>query len=281
MQGQTNHAVASKLREMADTLELQNADGYRVRAYLRAADTVDALDQPLDALFAEGGLKALDALPGIGRGIASAIAEMLWTGRWSKLERLQGLLEPERLFQTLPGIGPGLAAHIHEELDVDTLEGLEIAAHGGRLEKVARIGPRRAEAIRMALNERLGHRRVKPAGAVSAPAVSLLLDVDEEYRTKAAAGSLRKIAPKRFNPTGEAWLPVLHTQRDEWDFTVLFSNTQKAHDLRKTNDWVVIYFHTDGGPENQCTVVTETHGALTAHRVVRGRENECRSFYGP
>ena len=53
---------------------------------------------------------------------------MLSTGRWSKLERLQGLLEPERLFQTLPGIGPGLAALIHEDLDVDTLEGLEIAA---------------------------------------------------------------------------------------------------------------------------------------------------------
>ena len=74
MQGQTNHAVASKLREMADTLELQNAGGFRVRAYLRAADTVDSLEQPVAQIVAKGGLKALDALPGIGRGIASAIA---------------------------------------------------------------------------------------------------------------------------------------------------------------------------------------------------------------
>jgi DNA uptake protein ComE-like DNA-binding protein len=53
------------------------------------------------------------ALPGIGRGIAMAIMEMLSTGRWSQLERLRGSLQPEQLFQTLPGIGPELAARIH------------------------------------------------------------------------------------------------------------------------------------------------------------------------
>jgi hypothetical protein len=42
---------------------------------------------------------------------------------------------------------------------------------------------------------------------------------------------LRKIVPKRFNPRGEAWLPVLHTRRGDWHFTFLFSNTQRAHEL--------------------------------------------------
>jgi hypothetical protein len=46
-----------------------------------------------------------------------------------------------------------------------------------------------------------------------------LLDVDREYREKAAAGQLRSIAPRRFNPSGEAWLPVLHTQRRERHYT--------------------------------------------------------------
>jgi len=58
---------------------------------------------------------------------------------------------------------------------------------------------------------------------------------------KAAQDKLRKIAPKRFNPSGEAWLPVLHVGRDAWQFTVLFSNTQRAHELQKINDWVVVY----------------------------------------
>jgi hypothetical protein len=105
------------------------------------------------------------------------------------------------------------------------------------------------------------------------------LDVDREYLEKASANTLRKIAPKRFNPAAEAWLPVLHTSRGNWQFTVLFSNTHRAHELRKTNDWVVVYFHIDTEPEAQCTVVTETRGPLDGRRVIRGREGDCTAFY--
>ena len=96
---------------------------------------------------------------------------------------------------------------------------------------------------------------------------------------KAARGALATIAPRRFNPTGEAWLPILHTEREDWSFTVLFSNTQRAHELQKTRDWVVVYFHTASEPEGQCTIVTERTGPLAGRRVVRGREIECRSRY--
>ena len=67
----------------------------------------------------------------------------------------------------------------------------------------------------------------------------------------------------------------MHARRGTWDFTVLFSNTEQAHRLNKTNDWVVVYFHDDGSPEAQCTVVTETKGVCKGQRVVRGREAEC------
>jgi putative hydrolase len=83
------------------------------------------------------------------------------------------------------------------------------------------------------------------------------------------------IAPRRFNPTGEAWLPILHTERGDWRFTALFSNSALAHELGRVRDWVVIYFHQDSGPEGQRTVVTETRGPLAGRRVVRGRESEC------
>jgi DNA polymerase/3'-5' exonuclease PolX len=220
------------------------------------------------------------ALPAIGRGIAMAIMEMLSTGRWSQLERLRGALHPEQLFQTLPGIGPELAARIHDELHVDTLEALELAAHDGRLAKVPGLGHRRVAAVRAALTERLGRQHIRALLHAKAPPVALLLDVDREYREKAEAGSLRLIAPKRFNPTGEAWLPVLHTAREHWRSTALFSNTRKAHELGKTKDWVVIYAHMDTEPESQSTVVTERRGPLSGRRVVRGREEECGLYYG-
>jgi DNA polymerase (family X) len=107
------------------------------------------------------------------------------------------------------------------ELHVDTLEALELAALDGRLAEVPGIGERRAAAIRAEFSERLDHWRIKALTASHAPPVALLLDVDHEHRKKAKAGKLRTIAPKRFNPTGEAWLPVLHTVRGNWRFTSL------------------------------------------------------------
>ena len=107
----------------------------------------------------------------------------------------------------------------------------------------------------------------------------MLLDVDREYRERAQRGGLPTITPRRFNPRGESWLPVLHTARGKWHFTALFSNTARAHELGKTRDWVVMYFYDDRHAERQHTVVTETGGALTGRRVVRGREAECRTHY--
>jgi putative hydrolase len=55
----------------------------------------------------------------------------------------------------------------------------------------------------------------------------------------------------------------------------MFSNTALAHQLKKTHDWVIIYFYDDQHQEGQHTLVTETRGPLLGRRVVRGRENEC------
>lgn len=255
-----NDTIADKLREMADVLEQQQADGFRITAYRRAAATVESLKTSIGNIAHADGLGGLVALPAIGCGIALAIMEMLSTGRWSQLERLRGALQPEQLFRTLPGIGPELAQRIHGELHIDTLEALELAAHDGRLAGVPGLGHRRVAGIRAALTERLGRQRIRALLRAKAPPVSLLLDVDREYRKKAEAGTLRLIAPKRFNPTGEAWLPVFHTTRGHWRFTALFSNTRKAHELGKTKDWVVIYAHIDTEPESQATVVTERRG---------------------
>ncbi|MET0851716.1 MAG: hypothetical protein ABW020_11340, partial [Candidatus Rokuibacteriota bacterium] len=162
-----------------------------------------------------------------------------------------------------------------ERLHVDTLAALEVAAHDGSLAAVSGVGPRRAAMIRSALASMLGRPRPQPDATEAEPPVAELLDVDAEYRAAVAAGRLPRIAPRRFNPTAQAWLPILHTQRADRHYTALFSNTAMAHQLGREKDWVVIYYHADHHPERQCTVVTETRGALKGSRVVRGREAEC------
>lgn len=274
----SNTVVAEHFREAARLLEHQGASPFRVSAYRKGADAVETLHGDIRGI-AIGGLEALEALPHIGRGLAAAIVEIIDSGHWTQLDRLRGTAEPEMLFQTIPGVGPVLARTIHHALHNDSLEALEIAAHDGRLASLPGIGPRRAAAIRHALSSMLSRRRGLPgasSGAMeSGPPVNMLLDVDREYRDKARQGSLQLIAPKRFNPEGKTWLPILHTERLPWHFTVLYSNTARAHELGKTYDWVVIFYSSDHRREGQCTVVTETAGPWRRHRVVRGREREC------
>jgi hypothetical protein len=276
-----NRGIAQTLRQIADLLEQQQASRFRVDAYRHAADTIDALQEDLQALFDRQGVSGLMALPGVGRGIARAIYEMIALGRSSRLESLRGSLDPVRLFRTIPGVGEELARRIHHHLQIDTLEALEVAAHDGRLEEVPGVGYRRAEAIRAALDKMLS-RRLRRSGLArgDGPSVSVLLAVDAEYRQKAEADILPKITPRRFNPEGKAWLPILHTDRSGWHFTVLYSNTARAHELDRTGDWVVVYYYDNEHHEGQHTVVTETRGPLVGYRVVRGRELDCRAYYG-
>jgi DNA polymerase (family X) len=275
-----NQEVADKLREAADLLENQGANPYRVSAYRHAADTLVHSKRNLREMVEQEGMSGLTSLPHIGHGIAGAIYEILSTGRWGQLERLRGTLDPVHLFQSVPGVGPRLAQRIHDTLNVDTLEALETAAHDGRLEAVPGVGPRRAAVLRAALANMLGRVRDRKARINDGPGVEVLLDVDREYIEKAQAGQLPSIAPKRFNPRGESWLPVLHTRRGGWHFTALYSNSGLAHELGRTRDWVVLYFYDEHHREGQHTVVTETRGPLIGNRVVRGREPECQAYYG-
>jgi hypothetical protein len=273
--GTLNQQIAARLREAAELLEQQQANPFRVGAYRRAAETVAGLDEDVATLLGRQGIEGLDALPGIGPVLAQAIAQMARTGRWAQLERLRGSVAPEQLLQSIPGLGPELARRIHEHLDVDRLEALELAAHDRHLEEVPGIGARRAAMLRATLAGMLARTRPARRRRAIEPGVGLLLDVDREYRREAERGALPRIAPRRFNPSGEAWLPILHTERGDWQFTAPFSNTARAHDLGRNRDWVVIYFHQDRGPEGQRTVVTETLGPAAGRRVVRGRETEC------
>jgi putative hydrolase len=277
-----NHEIATKLRKIAQLLRAQKANPFRVNAYLHAADTLDNLGTNVAELMESKGIKGLVALPAIGEGIARSIYEYIATGRMSRLENLSGTADPVELFRSIPTVGRALAERIHEQLHVDSLEALENAVHEGRLHSVEGLGSKRRAAIEAWLQKHLDEQRrqFRPvAPASDDPPVELILRVDKDYRRKASADRLPRITPKRFNPENRAWLPILHTTRDHWHFTALYSNTARAHQLGRSRDWVVIYFYDDHHREGQHTVVTETHGSLQGRRVVRGREPECLQYY--
>ena len=277
-----NHEIAEKLRDIAYLLEAQHANPFRSRAYQNAANTVDQLEHDVKKLVQENGINSLISLPTIGAGIAQSIYEYVAIGRMTRLEKLKGTSDPVALFQSIPTVGKELAKRIHDTLHVDSLEALENAAHKNQLSKVEGLGLKRKQAIEAWLSKHLGdHRRQLRAAkhSIEEPTINLLLKIDAEYRNKANASKLPFITPKRFNPDNKAWLPVLHSSRDHWHFTALYSNTERAHKLNRVYDWVVIYFYDDHHQEGQHTVVTETHGTLIGKRVVRGREADCIEFY--
>lgn len=275
-----NASVAMRLEEVALLLEAQGANTFRVEAYRHAATMLRELKEPIDAIVREQGLEGLHRLPGIGDTLARFIYQLVTTKHLPMLDRLRGESDPIKLLQTVPGIGKLTAERIYTKLGIETLEELEIAAHDGRLARVMKFGAKRLAAIRDSLATRLG--RFRPpatrASKASQPSVAELLDVDREYRQKEGQGLLPTVAPKRFNPLHEQWLPILHTRRGDRHYTALFSNTARAHQLNKTFDWVVIYYD-DEGNDGQCTVITATYGALAGRRIVRGREAECMQYY--
>jgi DNA polymerase (family X) len=268
-----NIAIADELRAVADLLSARQASPYRVAAYRRAADRVQTLLEDVQPLVEARGAAALKEF-GIDGDLAATIGERASTGRFPLLARLRGAPGPDEEFARIPGVGPALAQKIFATLGVDSLPSLATAARQGRLARVPGIGPRRAAAITAWLAQsRAGDDA--PAPVAGEPDVATLLDVDAEYRRRAAAGELPLVTPRRMNATNARWLPILRTQRGGWSFSVMFSNTPRAHALGRTGDWVLVYFSDDGRRSRERTVVTETRGLCRGKRIVRGREDEC------
>ncbi|MBK9050266.1 MAG: DNA-binding protein [Chloroflexi bacterium] len=286
----SNAEIADLFQQIADLLEQQEEDNpFRIRAYRQGAQQIREMERPLVEMVRRGDHQALETLPDIGSGLAALIVEFVETGRSGLLDDLRGNSSPVDLLAKVPGLGPELAGRIVEKLDIETLPELEQAAHDGRLEAVEGFGPRRIEAVKVGLSglltrsarqrsQRIARSEPPREAEAETPSVALLLELDVEYRQKAEANELRKIAPRRFNPDNKAWLPIMHEERHGWLFTVLYSNTARAHELNMTQDWVVIYYKRSN-QERQNTVVTATRGPLAGKRVVRGREKACISHY--
>jgi hypothetical protein len=279
----TNDAIAAALTEIAELLERQGANPYRVRAYRQGAETVHHCERPLQVILAEKGVRGLMKLRGIGDSLAAAIEKIIHAKKLPLLERLRGGGAPERLFSTVADIGPKLAARIHEDLGISTLTELEAACWDGRLARVPGMGPKRVRAVRESLAGRFNRAAERPENITplppeDQPPVEELLDIDRQYRELAERDRLMRVAPRRYNPEGKAWLPILHAERNGRHYTALYSNTSRAHELGALRDWVVIY-RDDKKLAGTWTVITSRVGPLKGRRVVRGREAECAAWY--
>jgi DNA polymerase (family 10) len=141
-----NEDIARQFEEIADLLEIQEANPFRVRAYRNAARTVRGLGHELSELVARG--VDLTALPGIGKDLAAKIEEMLQTGATHALKVLHREL-PASLEDLLhiPGLGPRKVKALYDELGIKTLAQLEKAARAGRVRDLAGFGARTEEKI--------------------------------------------------------------------------------------------------------------------------------------
>jgi len=147
--GIANSEIAAALAELADALELEGADPFRVRAYRSGARAVEGLGHPVAALAVAGGAAALETIPGIGESLAAKIVELAETGHLRQLERERRRVPRElSALLAVPGLGPQRLRLLHERLGVRDLAGLERALASGRAERLPGFGQRSVAKLR-------------------------------------------------------------------------------------------------------------------------------------
>jgi len=189
----TNSEIADKLTQLADLLDIEGADRFRVRAYRNAARTISTLPRSLEDMVYEG--EDLTELPGVGESIAKKIREIVETGRLSKLEEEEkrtpsGLRELLRV----EGLGPKRVQALYEHLQITGLADLAEAARLGRVRTLPGFGAKTEEKILREL-ERARVREQRTLLSVAEQFVTPLLEYlgkTEGVDRVEAAGSYRR-----------------------------------------------------------------------------------------
>jgi DNA polymerase (family X) len=264
-----NWVIAQKLRQLARKLRKEDANLFRIRAYLRGAEAIERLRMPAATLLEQQGGQGLRELPGVGDHIAFAIERLVTTGDFHALNEGFETVSRQQNVRALPGIGPHLAEMLWEKLRIRTIAELEQAFSEHRIDQLPLTEKRRQHLWETLCQCRAEGEQV--ATILEEPSVADLLWVDHEYRRLARKNQLPTNTPGQSDPRGESESPLHFVRRHGWKYRAMFANTALAHRLGRSRDWVVIYFSNDKH-RGQRTVVTERQGR---RRVVRGREREC------
>jgi DNA polymerase (family 10) len=151
-----NLDIARVLTTLADLLEIQGANPFRIRAYRNAVNTITSLSRPIASMVAAG--EDLTELPGVGDSVAAHIVELLETGRVTRLEEVSAEI-PITLAELtrLDGVGPKKAKKLFEELGVRTVDDLAARLGEGAVQELEGFGVRSAEKIQRAIEDHRKH----------------------------------------------------------------------------------------------------------------------------
>ncbi|MDD5509506.1 MAG: helix-hairpin-helix domain-containing protein [Dehalococcoidales bacterium] len=146
-----NSEIAGVFQDIASLLEAKGENQFKIRAYQRVSRSIERLPVELEQLVNEDRLKEV---PGVGDAITRKITEVITTGRLGYYERLKAEF-PEGMIALLgvPGVGPKTAMRILRELDIKSIDEIELAVADGRLASLPRIGDRTVENINRHLKE--------------------------------------------------------------------------------------------------------------------------------
>jgi DNA polymerase (family X) len=189
-----NADIAAIFETIADLLEIQDANPFRVRAYRNAARIVGDSARDFKASVEKG--EDLKGLPGIGADLAAKIHEIIETGTCALVERLRSELPPAITeLLKMPGLGPKKVKALHQRLNVHTVEELRQAACEGRIRDLPGFGARTEERILQGIEARAGEaRRFRLAMAAQyADALLAYLKRVPGVEQVAPAGSFRRM----------------------------------------------------------------------------------------
>jgi DNA polymerase (family 10) len=147
-----NEAIAERFNRLADLMEIRGDDAFRIRSYRNAADMIETWPTSMQRLAREGGAKALQEIPGVGKAISGKILELVEKGTFDAWEKLTAET-PETVLDLLQvgGIGRKTAATLHQKFKIASLDDLKKFVEGGGLDLVDGIGEKSAERIRQSL----------------------------------------------------------------------------------------------------------------------------------
>jgi DNA polymerase (family X) len=153
-----NRDIAEIFNQVADRLEIEGANQYRVRAYRSAARTIDNLPRSAADLLEQG--EDLSELSGIGKDLAGKIAEVVETGELKQLQELQSRT-PADLGEMMgiAGLGPKRVQALHKELGVNSLEDLKKVAEQKKLREVSGFGEKTEKKILKGLKDLAGKKK--------------------------------------------------------------------------------------------------------------------------
>jgi DNA polymerase (family 10) len=153
-----NLDIARIFDEIADILELKNENTFKIRAYRKAARTIETLTQDLKVLAERGGVKELRKIPGIGEGIAKKIVEIAETGDCQKHRELMAEMPPGLLeLLAIPHIGPKTIMKLHQELGITSVAELEAAAKAHKLAGLPGFGAKAEENVIKGIEQHRGY----------------------------------------------------------------------------------------------------------------------------